>query len=86
MARPTRHATTASAAVFAQLSLRWGRNWAAQWYIWLGLWANASGMPRKAPLCSNFIWLLAAASCFYMTPQHAFGGASGAVLLKPWLL
>ena len=30
-ARPPRHATTAAAAsaVFAQLALRWGRNWAA---------------------------------------------------------
>jgi len=26
----TRHATTADAAVFVQLALRWGRNWATQ--------------------------------------------------------
>jgi len=32
-ARPPRHATTAAAAVFAQLALRWGRNWAAQWHL-----------------------------------------------------
>ena len=31
-ARPSRHATTA-AAVFMQLTLRWGRNWAAQWHL-----------------------------------------------------
>ena len=28
-ARPLRHATTAAAAVFVQLALRWGRNWKA---------------------------------------------------------
>jgi len=28
-----RHATTAAAAVFAQLALRWGCNWAAPWYL-----------------------------------------------------
>jgi len=32
-ARPHRHATTAAAAVFMQLALRWGRNWAAQWHL-----------------------------------------------------
>jgi len=32
-ARPPRPATTAAAAVFAQLALRWGRNWAAQWHL-----------------------------------------------------
>jgi len=32
-ARPPRPATTAAAAVFAQLTLRWGRNWAAQWHL-----------------------------------------------------
>ena len=32
-ARPPRHAITAAAAVFAQLALRWGRNWAAQWHL-----------------------------------------------------
>ena len=30
-ARPPRHAT--AAAVFVQLALRWGRNWAAQWHL-----------------------------------------------------
>ena len=29
-ARPPRHALTTAAAVFSQLALRWGRNWAAQ--------------------------------------------------------
>ena len=29
----TRHATTAAAAVFVQLALRWGRNRAAQWHL-----------------------------------------------------
>jgi len=33
VARPHRHATTAAAAVFVQLTLRWGRNWAAQWHL-----------------------------------------------------
>ena len=28
-----RHATTTAAAVFVQLALRWGRNWAAQWHL-----------------------------------------------------
>ena len=32
-ARPPRHATTAAAAVFVQLALRWGCNWAAQWHL-----------------------------------------------------
>ena len=32
-ARPPRDATTAAAAVFVQLALRWGRNWAAQWHL-----------------------------------------------------
>ena len=33
-AHPPHHATTATAAaVFAQLALRWGRNWAAQWHL-----------------------------------------------------
>ena len=32
-ARPPRHATAATAAVFVQLALRWGRNWAAQWHL-----------------------------------------------------
>ena len=32
-ARPPRHATTAATAVFVQLALRWGRNWAAQWHL-----------------------------------------------------
>jgi len=32
-ARPPRHASTAAAAVFVQLALRWGRNWAAQWHL-----------------------------------------------------
>jgi len=36
--RPHRHATTAAAAVFVHLALRWGRNWAAQWHL-----ASASG-------------------------------------------
>ena len=31
-ARPPRHATIAAAAVFAQLALGLGRNWAAQWH------------------------------------------------------
>jgi len=31
-ARPSLHAITAAAAVFVQLALRWGRNWAAQWH------------------------------------------------------
>jgi len=31
--RSPRHATTAAAAVSAQLALRWGRNWAAQWHL-----------------------------------------------------
>ena len=30
---PPRDATTAAAAVFVQLALRWGRNWAAQWHL-----------------------------------------------------
>jgi len=30
---PPRHATTVAAAVFVQLALRWGRNWAAQWHL-----------------------------------------------------
>jgi len=32
-ARPHRHATTAAAAVFVQIALRWGSNWAAQWHL-----------------------------------------------------
>ena len=32
-ARPPRHTTTATTAVFVQLVLRWGRNWAAQWHL-----------------------------------------------------
>ena len=32
-ARPPRHATTTAAAVFVQLALRCGRNWAAQWHL-----------------------------------------------------
>ena len=31
--RPPRHATTAATAVFVQLALIWGRNWAAQWHL-----------------------------------------------------
>ena len=30
--RPPRHAA-AAAAVFVQLALRWGHNWAAQWHL-----------------------------------------------------
>ena len=37
-ARPPRHAIT---AVFVQLALKRGRNWAVSG-IWLGLWASAS--------------------------------------------
>jgi len=28
-----RHATTAAAFLFVQLTLRWGRNWAVQWHL-----------------------------------------------------
>ena len=41
-ARPPRHATTAAAAVFVQLALRRGRNWAAQWHL-----ARAVGKPFR---------------------------------------
>ena len=37
-ARTPLYATTAAAAVFVQLALRCGRNWAAQWH-----WARAVG-------------------------------------------
>ena len=32
-ARPPRHAPAAAAAVFVQLALRCGRNWAPQWHL-----------------------------------------------------
>ena len=50
--RAPRHATTA-APVFAQLALRWGRNWAAQWHLAraVGNRFRVLGVPRKAPLC-----------------------------------
>ena len=51
--RPPRHATTVAAAVFVQLLLRWGRNWAAQWHLAsaVGKRFRLPGVPREAPLC-----------------------------------
>jgi len=41
-ARPPRQATTAAAAVFVQLALRWGATGQLSG-IWLGLWGSAPG-------------------------------------------
>ena len=50
-ARPPRHATstTAAAAVFVQLALRWGRNW-AEWQLARVVGKTFPGVPRKATL------------------------------------
>jgi len=43
-----RHATTAAAAVFLQLALRWGRrNWAAQWHLARALGKRFQGCRAK---------------------------------------
>ena len=62
-ARPPRHVTTAAAAVFVQLALRWGRNWAAQWQsqFWGRNWAALdTDLTRntRAPHFTPQHWLL----------------------------
>ena len=56
-ARAARALLATPAAVFVQLALKWGRNWAAKWHL-LGLWASASG--RAAQSASLFISILVA--------------------------
>ena len=50
-ARPPRHATTT--AVFVQLALKCGRNWAAQWHLARAVGKRFRGcrVPRKATIC-----------------------------------
>ena len=54
---------------------------------------EVSGFPRSPGVKRNYARTSYGQSAnriiwhyFYMTPQHDFGGASGAVLLDPWLL
>ena len=54
---PPRHVTTAAAAVFVQLALRWGHNWAAQWHLpfwgrnWAAQWHYARTVGKRFRGC-----------------------------------
>ena len=54
-ARPHRDATTAAAAVFVQLALRWGCNWEAQWHLARVVGKRFRGCRANAQSASMFI-------------------------------
>jgi len=77
-ARPPRHAiTTAAAAVFVQLALRWRRNWAAQRHLpfwghnWAAQWHLARAVGKRFRGCrAKRLCITFSASFCRTTPAH----------------
>ena len=55
-AHPPRHATTAAVFVHLTPTLRYGRNWAAQWHYWPGLWGGKRFRGCRAKRLYVHLW------------------------------